>query len=226
LIVAARAIAASLAVNKRQARRQREGLLAAREQHVEAEFVEIHRHRGETGHRVRDEHHIRVFLLQRRDLRDGAEHAGGGFVVNEGHRVEFSRGETLVDLIAAIMGWPHSTCRPRLPCRSAWKRQPLVGEGAVAAVEHLFLHQIADAALHHAPGRGCAQKHLLLRAEQRLQHRLDLGIQILETLAAMPDHRLRHRSVGVRADFDGTGDVKFDVGAHAWGLFWGRERRV
>jgi hypothetical protein len=33
----------------------------------------------------------------------------------------------------------------------------------------------------------------------------------------MPDHRLRHRSVGVRGNFDGTGNVKFDVGAHAFG---------
>ena len=38
----------------------------------------------------------------------------------------------------------------------------------------------------------------------------------------MPDHRLRHGGIGVRADFNGSRDVKFDVGAHALGGRGGR----
>ena len=201
---------------KRQAWRQREGLLAAGEQHVETEFVEIHRHGGEAGDGVRDEHHIRVLLLQRRDFRDGAEHASGGLIVDEGHGVELTGGQALVDLVGTHGLAPLHGVGFGFLAAALGHVQPLVGESAVAAVEDLFLHQIADGTLHHAPGGGSAQKHLLFRAKERLQHRLDLGVKVLEPLAAMPDHWLRHRSVGVRADFNGSRDVKFDVGAHAW----------
>jgi hypothetical protein len=51
----------------------------------------------------------------------------------------------------------------------------------------------------------------LLRAEQLLELRLDLRVQVFETLAAMADHRRAKRLEGFFADFDGTGDVEFDV---------------
>src|SRR5690606_14116407 len=87
-------------------------------------------------------------------------------------------------------------------------------KGAVAAVEHLFLHQVADAALHDAPSGGGAEEDLLLGAEQLTQHGLDLRVKVLEALAAVTDHRLAHGLVGGGRNFDGTGDVEFDVGAH------------
>ena len=137
--------------------------------------------------------------------------------MDEGHCIELTRCEALVDLVCPDWLAPLHGVGFRLLAAALGNVVPFVRKRAIAAVQHLFGHQIADAAFHDAEGGRGAQKHQTFGAEKLLEHRLDFGIQILEALAAVPDHRLRHGSKGVRADFDGSGDVKFDVGAHALG---------
>ena len=79
------------------------------------------------------------------DFLDGIEHAGGGLVVNERQRVELARGELfrapaprdgLAPLDLQLLGLLAAALRNVIP---------LVRERAAAAVEHLLLHQVADA---------------------------------------------------------------------------------
>jgi hypothetical protein len=78
--------------------------------------------------------------------------AGGGLVVDQGDGVVAAGGE-LAARAAGSTGWPHSALRaPGLLAAAEGDIEPLVGEGAVHAVEHLLLHDVAEGAFHHAPG--------------------------------------------------------------------------
>jgi hypothetical protein len=51
----------------------------------------------------------------------------------------------------------------------------------------------------------------LLRVKKLLELRLDFRVEVFEALAAMADHRRAKRLEGFLTDFDGSGDVQFDV---------------
>ena len=72
--------------------------------------------------------------------------------------------------------------------------EPLVREGAVHAAEHLFLHDVPQGTLHHAPGAAGADVDRVARVEERLQVGLDRLVERDKVGAAMADHRLRHRA--------------------------------
>ena len=200
---------------KRHARGHGEGLLAAGEQHVDAERVKVHRHRGEAGHGVHDEHDVRELLLQLGDVLDRIEHAGGGLAVDEGDRVELARGELLLAPGSARMGWPHSTLSSSacLPQRLETSNH-LSEKAPQQQLSTFFFTRLRIEPSMMPQADEVLMIHLLRRAEERLQLRLDLRVEILEALAPVADHRRGHRFVGVRRDFDGAGNEQFDVIAH------------
>ena len=48
---------------------------------------------------------------------------------------------------------------------------------------------------------------------------LDAGVEVLEALATVSDHGATERLEGLGADFDGAGDVEFDVSHKAEATF-------
>ena len=180
--------------------RQRERLLRAGQQQVDAEPVELNLHARERANAVDDKHHVRILGLELGNLGERAHHAGGCFVVDECDGVERAGGQTLVDLFRQDGRAPlHLQCLSLLAAAFGHV-EPLIGEGTLHAGEHALGHQVADRALHDAPSRRRAEKHQLLREEQCLQIWHHGSVQVFKVLAAMPDHRRAKRLKRLVAD--------------------------
>ena len=93
--------------------------------------------------------------------------------------------------------------------------EPLVGKRAAHTAEDALPNEIADRTLHHTPGRGGGQKNRLLRAKQRLQSGVNLAVEALELIPAMPDHRPRKRRQGLLRHFDRSRGEKLVVWNHS-----------
>ena len=63
-----------------------------------AKAFELDRHNGETRNGIGDEENVVVFIHHGRDFGEWVHDAGGGFVVDEGHGVEFTGGEFFIDI--------------------------------------------------------------------------------------------------------------------------------
>ena len=200
--VAARASAAWRAGKKGRAGRQREGLLRAGQQHVNAQRVEFDFGRAHRTDGIHNEHHVGIFFLERGDFGQRAHHAGRSFVVDDGQRVELAGGEFFVHRLGADGRAPVHLQRLGVLAAAFGHVEPFVRERAAHAVEDFFGDQIADGAFHHAPGGRGGDINELLRVKQLLELRLDGGIKVFEALAAMADHRLRKCLEGFLADFD------------------------
>jgi hypothetical protein len=86
---------------------------------------------------------------------------------------------------------------------------PLVGEGAVHAAQHFFLHDIPERALHRAERAARREVDGILRVHERLELGLDGVVERDEVRAAMPDHGLRHGAEGFLRNGNGTGNEEF-----------------
>ena len=92
--------------------------------------------------------------------------------------------------------------------------EPFVGKSAAHAAEDALPDEIANRPLHHPPGRGGGKKDRLLRAEERLQLRMNLAVELFECFAAVPDHRPRESGQGLLRDLDRAGCEKLVVWNH------------
>ena len=122
--------------------------------------------------------------------------------MDEGDGVELSGRELRIDRLGIDRLPPLHLERLGFLAAAPRHVEPFVGKRAAHAAEDALPDEIADRALHHAPGRGGGKKDRLLRAEQRLQPRVNLAVEIFELFAAMPDHRPRKSGQGLLRHFD------------------------
>ena len=66
--------------------------------------------------------------------------------------------------------------------------EPFVGERTTHAAEGGAIDQVTNRRLHHTPGRGGGEKDRLFGCEQFLELRVNVAVEVLKILAAMPDH--------------------------------------
>ena len=92
--------------------------------------IEFNLRRGHRTDRIHDEHHVRIFFLERGDFGQRAHHAGGGFVVNERERVELAGGKFRIDLLGADGRAPIHLQAFGLLCRSACETSSHLSENA------------------------------------------------------------------------------------------------
>ncbi len=210
-----------------QAGRQRQRLLRSGQEHVDAEGVKLDFRRRQRTHAVHDEKDIGIFLLQRGDLGERTHDAGGSLVVDEGEGVELAGREFCVHGLGPDGQTPLNLERLGRLAAALGDVEPFVREGAAHAVEHFFGDEIADGPFHHAPRRAGAQINKLAGVEERLQLRLDFGVEVLEGLAAVSNHRRAKRLEGFLADFDRPRNVQLDVrhGSQAETLHGERDER-
>ena len=180
------------------ARWHRESLLATSEQDVNTERIEVHRHSGERGDRVHDEHHVRELRLKLRDVFNWVQHTCGGFAVNQRNGVEFTRGELCFNKSRRDRLAPLDLQFFSLLSAAQGYVIPFIRKGTAAAVEHFLVHEVLDGAFHDAPRGGGADVNSLSRAEKSLELGLDVSVKIGEIFAAMPNHGLAHGSISVR----------------------------
>ena len=134
---------------------------------------------------------------------------------------------SFASICSARMGEPHSTCSASASLPQRLETSSHLSEKAPhMQFRTFFCNEIADRAFHHAPGGRGAEINELLRVEQLLQLRLDLGVEVFEALPAMADHRGAKGVEGFFADFDRSRDMQFHV-CHKQGVktFTGRTRR-
>ena len=196
---------------KRQSRRKGQSFLAPGEEDVDAEFVHRDRNGGERRHAVHDEHDFGVFSDHSGDVGQRVEHSGGCFVVDEGDGVETALRKFLVHHFGEDGISPLDLQAFGLLAATFAHIEPLVGKCAAHAVEHLFVHQIADGAFHHTPSRGGGKVNRTRSAEEGLQARMHRFIQRGKLAAAVSDLRVAEGAEGFVGDFDGAGDEEFDV---------------
>ena len=199
--------------------RQGEGFLAAGEEDIDAEFVDLDGHDGEARDGVGDEEDVVVFADDGGDFGEGVHHSRRGLVVDEGDEVELTGGEFRVDRGGIDRDTPFELERLGFFAATACDIDPLVGKGARAAAKDLFRGEVADRPLHHAPGGGGREENGLGSAHEGLETRLDRVIEGDEVLAAVTDHGSGHRRVARRRDLDGARDVESDVLAHLFAEF-------
>ena len=114
--------------------------------------------------------------------------------------------------------FPTRPDKPRLPCRSASKRPATCRRRLRCSSSGPFSSPDCGSRPPSRPRRTrCSETPAASCQTASAASAGSRHTDPLKSLAAMPDHRLRHRSVGVRGNFDGTGNVKCDVGAHALG---------
>ena len=92
--------------------------------------------------------------------------AGRGFAVDQDDGVEFSGGESGIDLLGIDVFAPFDLERLGVFAATFGDIEPFVGERAAHAAEDAAIDQIADRRLHHAPGGGGGEKDRLFGAEQ------------------------------------------------------------
>jgi hypothetical protein len=132
--------------------------------------------------------------------------------VDERDRVELAGGQLGLDRLGHDWLAPLDLQRLGLLAALLGHVEPLVRKRAAHAVEHFLADEIADRTLHHAPGRAGADEDRLLGVENLLQLRVDVGVERLEILRSMPNHRARKRAHGFFRNFHRAGDEQFDVG--------------
>ena len=197
-----------------EAGRKGEGLLATGQEYVDAERVKVDGHNGEAGHGVGHEADVVVFPHYGGNFGERIGHSCGGLVVDEGDGVEFAGGEFGIDVGGIDRGAPVVLQGFGVFAAAAGNVDPLVGESAGAAAEYFFGNEVAEAALHDAPGGRGGEEDGLLRAEHFLETGMDVVVKRDEVLAAVANHRGGHGLVGVGRNFYRSGDVESDVVAH------------
>jgi hypothetical protein len=137
---------------KRQSRRQRERLLDAGQQHVDAEFVHLDRHGGERRNRIHHEQHagkdFTTLAMPARSFITPVE-------VSLWIRVTRSKppSSSFAWTASGEIASPHSTCTlSACEAHAFGHAEPLVGKRAAAEVEDFFRAEVLERRLHHAPG--------------------------------------------------------------------------
>ena len=189
--------------------------MRAGQQHVDAEAsIGIGTAEKEET-RVHDERDVGIFRERAANLRQRIHHAGGGFVMNESDGVELSGREFRVDRLVIDRLPPLHLERLGLLAATPGDIEPFVGKRAAHAAEDaVALTRLRIGRFHHAPGGRGGKKNRLLRAEQCLQARMNLAVEILEILAAMADHRPRKSRERFFRNLDRAGNEEFVVRNH------------
>ena len=194
-----------------QAGRHGQRLLAASEQHIDAEFIHRNRLGGKGRDAVDDEHHLGEFAQDGRDLGERVAHAAGGFVVDESEGVESAFGEFRANHIRLDGLAPLDLQRGCVFAAALADIKPLVGKGAAHPVEDFLGCEIPYRTFHDSPGRGGGEEDRTLGAKECLQAGLDAAVELFEFRPTVADHRRAHGAEGFFGDFDGTWNEEFDV---------------
>ena len=194
---------------EREAGREGEGLLRTGDEHVDAEFVFLDRQRAERAHGVDDGDDVRELADDGHDRGKIAHATARSLVVDEREGIVGTGGEFLADGLGIDGLTPFEFERGGLFAAAEGDVIPLVGEGAVHAVEHLLFDDVAEGALPHAPRAAGGQIDRVLGVAESLEVGLDRIVERDEIGAAMTDHRLRHGAQRFFRDGDGAGDEEF-----------------
>ena len=196
---------------ERQSGRHGERLLAAGEQHVDAEFIHRNRLRGKRRDAIDNKHHLRELAQDGGDLRKRVAHATGGFVVDECECIESTLGEFGTDHVRLDGLSPIDLESCCFFAAALAHIKPLVGKRTAHAVEDFFCREIPDRALHDSPSGGSGEKDRALGSEEGLQAGLDAAVEFFEFRPAVADHRRAHGAEGFFGNFDRTRNEELDV---------------
>ncbi len=197
----------------RQPRRQAEGLLHPGQADIGAKGGDVDGHRAHRRDGVDDEGDLGIFFHHLGDFRQGTQHPGGGFVMNQGHgvvlagaqgRVNHFRGNRLAPLGGKEIG---------LQAAAPGDVVPLGTEGAVAEVGAALLDQVAHRPFHDPEGAGSGKKDGIFGVQQPFQTGRHFMLEGGVVLAAVANHRRAHGLVDIGADLHRARDVEFFVHA-------------
>ena len=134
--------------------------------------------------------------------------------MNKRDGVEFARGERAIERNWIDVFTPFDLQRLGRFSTAFGCIEPFIRECAAHAAQDTAVDQVPNGSFHDAPGRSGAEKYGLLRAEERLQLRMNVAVQIPEILAAMTDHWPRKCGQRFGRDFHRTGGKKLVVRDH------------